>query len=395
MVKYLYDGTDTLEDQSQVKHQIIGEYLRQYYLTYFTDHRIQKLRLAIVDGFSGGGVFTNGIGTPLLSMKITNETELEISIKRGKPVKIETKFYFIDTDQQATQALTNNIEDHSFQNENFTIFNAAFGATLPEIIADIKVNFSRSERCIFILDPYDYTSVHLNHIKAISCLKNSEIIWLVTNDHIAHYVSEKTDIFESSFTKIGATPADIIAIKAELLSAQKTGGWPLCRHIICKFLVEQSGFRLGCDFPIRQISSNKDYTILHLSKHERAREVMVLGHWQHGNNTQIVSHNGVKYVQPSHIYKNNDMFSFAEHDRKEMIKNAAEGLLKGLPKSDEIRVEEWKNLHAAQFSAMTSNDFTMAMELVRSDVDFLTKDNRETKSINSAVAIRKKWQFSF
>ena len=53
-------GSEVLQDHTEKKHTILREYFRQYLITRCKTPKREKLRLIIVDGFSGAGLYICG-----------------------------------------------------------------------------------------------------------------------------------------------------------------------------------------------------------------------------------------------------------------------------------------------------------------------------------------------
>jgi three-Cys-motif partner protein len=59
----------SLDPHSKVKHQLVTDYLRRYIAVLMANERMPSLKLTLVDGFAGGGLYTDGanlaLGSPL------------------------------------------------------------------------------------------------------------------------------------------------------------------------------------------------------------------------------------------------------------------------------------------------------------------------------------------
>lgn len=100
----------TLDEHSRRKHRIIKSYLRKYLITRCQLPQLEKFRLAIVDGFSGGGRYEDGSpGSPVIVLDTLRETLREINISRNsrgmKNVEIECIVIFNDVNNTAIKQL--------------------------------------------------------------------------------------------------------------------------------------------------------------------------------------------------------------------------------------------------------------------------------------------------
>lgn len=80
---YQWKGGAKLEEHSKAKLSILEEYLRQYFLIR-GQFPATHLKVAIVDGFSGGGIYECGsFGSPLIFINTVDKVINEINIQRG------------------------------------------------------------------------------------------------------------------------------------------------------------------------------------------------------------------------------------------------------------------------------------------------------------------------
>ena len=115
MVKKHYKwGEAKLDDHSKRKHKILREYFRQYLITRCQLPQREKFRLAVVDGFSGGGRYSCGTsGSPLIFVETLKDAFIEINTMRAangmKPIEIECLLVFNDSIQDTVEILKTNI----------------------------------------------------------------------------------------------------------------------------------------------------------------------------------------------------------------------------------------------------------------------------------------------
>ena len=63
----------TIDPHSKIKHQIIDEYIQTYIDVLMRNQLMPELGLSIVDGFSGGGIYHDGVagnhfGSPVIAL---------------------------------------------------------------------------------------------------------------------------------------------------------------------------------------------------------------------------------------------------------------------------------------------------------------------------------------
>lgn len=116
MVKKAYKWIDgaKLEDHSRCKHKILRGYVYDYLAVRCKLPQQERFRLAIVDGFSGGGRYSCGTaGSPLIFVeelkRATEQVNTIRAIQGLKPIEIECLFIFNDTDPDAIDFLQKNV----------------------------------------------------------------------------------------------------------------------------------------------------------------------------------------------------------------------------------------------------------------------------------------------
>lgn len=112
MVEKPYRWSDgaTLEEHSKRKHKILDEYFRRYLRERCKNPISRRFRLAIVDGFAGGGRYEDGSpGSPVIFIETLLRTITEINVERaaeGMPnVEVDCLVILNDNDPEAVQRL--------------------------------------------------------------------------------------------------------------------------------------------------------------------------------------------------------------------------------------------------------------------------------------------------
>jgi three-Cys-motif partner protein len=112
MVEKRYEWTEgaTLEDHSRRKHKILREYFFQYLNVRCQLPQQAKFRLAVVDGFAGGGRYKCGTaGSPLIFMEELRNAETSINLHRASqgfnPIEIECLLVLNDDSPEAIESL--------------------------------------------------------------------------------------------------------------------------------------------------------------------------------------------------------------------------------------------------------------------------------------------------
>ena len=112
MVKKDYDwkGGAVLGEHSKKKHKILEEYFRAYIRERCKNPMARGFNLAIVDGFAGGGLYTDGSpGSPVILAQTLLKTVAEINVERNTnknpPVNVKCLMILNDIDKDAIRSL--------------------------------------------------------------------------------------------------------------------------------------------------------------------------------------------------------------------------------------------------------------------------------------------------
>ncbi|WP_350303897.1 three-Cys-motif partner protein TcmP [[Acidovorax] ebreus] len=103
------------------KHEVLVGYLIRYFEQRTLNARgRERLRITLVDGFCGGGLYTlKGLGTeilgsPLRMLDAVREASLRVNAQRTKPIDLDVRYIFIDKDAQALSHLKQVLHDRGY-----------------------------------------------------------------------------------------------------------------------------------------------------------------------------------------------------------------------------------------------------------------------------------------
>lgn len=187
-----------LDPHSQVKHDLLREYVGLYIETLLANPRSERLTWTLVDGFAGGGAYTGTQGeivkgSPLLLIDRCRETDASINSVRTKPVALDTHYRFVEKDAGATAYLRAELETHGYQaalGERLSVVHGSFEKHCDAIVTDIKAR-GRSERALFVLDQYGFKDVPLPLVRRIfEKLANPEVILTFHIDSLLTYLTD-------------------------------------------------------------------------------------------------------------------------------------------------------------------------------------------------------------
>lgn len=294
MARKPYDwknGPDLIQPHSIAKHRILEAYLAAYFQTLVSSPNQDVLRLTLVDGFAGGGLYVHSDtrklvkGSPFICLGATKEAEFQINKDRRKPVKLDVSYFFIEADRHAHQHLEKLLREEGYGPElNSTIHlrYAKFQDESDGIIQFIKQKSPKNGRSIFILDQYGYKDVPTELIQKIfRNLPCAEVILTFGVDSFLNFASDK-GLTKELLSDIGVP--DILQGRTldEIKSSERD--WRLfIQSSLYHNLVTRCGAKHYTPFFIRNNKGHGDYWLIHLSQHHRARDVMTEVHWENNN----------------------------------------------------------------------------------------------------------------
>ncbi|MDB5542181.1 MAG: hypothetical protein JWQ89_3908 [Devosia sp.] len=277
-----------LERHSNAKLDLLELYLRNYFDTVVVDPAQERIAISFVDGFSGGGKYTDRdgqqrSGSPFVLLNAAAEAGQRLNRGRVKPLTIAPRFYFVDSSRGAVDYLRAELERDGYADALKTgeilLFKDQFEAISPKIIEDIKSRH-RGGRSIFVLDQKGWSAVQFLTIRTIlETLPRAEVILTFAVDWLMAYLNDGEE-FKLALAKAGFGEAQI----RRYIEAR---GLPGYRYIIPRLLrsdIQQlTGAAFFSPFFLRSSQADRDLWVIHLSKLTTARNVMVASHWQISN----------------------------------------------------------------------------------------------------------------
>ena len=270
------------------KHEVLRAYLHAYVRTLASLPQQDVLKLTLVDGFAGGGLYrheTTGetkLGSPFVFLEAIRDAEAALNVGRTKPLKVEADYFFVEADKDAFAVLQATLKDRGFGprlDKEIRVLNSRFQDEAQAIQQFITKKSPRSGRSIFLLDQCGYSEVPGALIKRIlSELPSSEVILTFAVDALINFASERTG---DTLRHIGV-PEVLRGRSIEDIKANERDYRLYIQSCMYQELVLACGAQYYTVFFIRT-EGHGDFWLLHLSQHPRARDVMTAVHWQHNN----------------------------------------------------------------------------------------------------------------
>jgi three-Cys-motif partner protein len=278
-----------LDPHSKVKHQIVTDYLKRYIGVLMANERMPCLKLTLVDGFAGGGLYADGadsaLGSPLLLLQTVREAEALLNLKRvHSQRKVDAHYHFVEVKKTNFDYLKFALTDQGYGHQigrDIAIYHDDFQNVYKSIIA-ATVKRKGGQRAIFLLDQYAYDDINLEVVRDIlSGLQGSEVILTFNVDSLLAFLSD-SDQFHNITRNIGLEQFINWPGYAEL-KAQKR--WrELIQRQLAFGIWQASGAKFMTLFFVTPKGNTPwSYWLVHLSNAYKANDVMKEVHWEHGN----------------------------------------------------------------------------------------------------------------
>ena len=284
-----------IEPHSIAKHEVIYEYVKRYIGILCSGIRQSELKLTLVDGFCGGGLYFDQQaeeirhGSPLRLLQAVKDGEADAAAGRlaagiNTPVSLAAEFHFVDHQKPTLDYLNSTLIEHGWKprlGEDIHLHLTDFEAVCDKIVDAISAR-GRARRSIFLLDQYGYTDVPFPLIKRIfASLPHAEILFTFATDALTNYLCDKNrDYYKNNMEHIGLE----LDIDTLLDADESDPDWRFfVESQLSDALRRSSGAEFFTPFFIVSGQSQRAYWLVHLSNHQRARDAMTKVHWQFQN----------------------------------------------------------------------------------------------------------------
>ena len=279
-----------IKQHSLAKHAVIRAYLIDYIQTLVVSPQQDELRLTLVDGFAGGGIYVHDTtrethyGSPVVLLRAAEEAGAIIGQGRQKPFHLNIDYFFVEVDRNASATLRRTLEDLGYANrigQDINLLNSTFETQVDPILQFIAKKSPRVGRSIFLLDQYGYSEVPAQQIRKIfRALPSAEVILTFNVDALLTYASD-TERTAQTLASTGI-PNVLRGRTLEEIKRSEPEWRLFIQSCLYRDLVEACGASYYTLFFIRT-QGHGDYWLVHLSQHHRARDVMARVHWAQNN----------------------------------------------------------------------------------------------------------------
>lgn len=272
----------TVESHTDAKLRLLEAYLRRYFDVVCAVPAMDVLRIALVDSFAGGGLFRrDGVlrhGSPMVLIDAVRQAEARVNARRRKSLRIEAKFFFVDSDPNAIAYLRSTIDAADipeYMRNDIIIEQALSSQALPDIIRKIA-NWSRTGRSIFLLDQCGYSDAPTSDVRIIyQSLPRSEVIVTYNFGAIYDYMNDGAKFLAAM------APLELSEdhLRSLLKEREFQAGRYFAGRLLGKLFKENVGSRFASRFFLRSEEAGRDMWLVHYSKLPRSRLVMNEAHW--------------------------------------------------------------------------------------------------------------------
>lgn len=331
----------TLYVHSVRKHEVLRAYLSRYLKILNSQPHIDYFRLTLVDGFAGGGLYQHEqssdlvLGSPFIFLTAIQQALDEINFERKKLLTLDAHYFFVEFNPRALEYLHQELVNRGFGSSitdgRIRLLKGEFTTHAPQIIDFIRQK-GRKGRSIFLLDQYGYKDVPFPLLQQLfKELPHAEVVLTFAIDALGDFLSNNSQS-RQILERLGIRRSiDLNRIAQAKGDSDRRA---IVQRIFSSIIREESGAEFYTPFFIFSRESNRDYWLVHLSRHVRARDEMALLHWELKN---YFKHNGGAGLDMFGYKPDNDPlvtgqsffpdFNFDEEDRQRSVSQLCEQLM--------------------------------------------------------------------
>lgn len=292
------DGSGAiLQPHSVAKLDVLREYLLAYFQTLAASHGQEEIKLTLVDGFAGGGVFQHAetharvLGSPFVFLKAAEQAQAIMNAGRTKPLRFNLTYIFIEKNASAFKSLMATLKVEGYGGRlgvDIHPVHATFESQVDSVIEAVKRLTPLRGRALIALDQYGYKDVPTSVIKRLLAeLPRAEIVLTFAVDAFINFASDN-DATKGILQRLGL-PNLLKGSSIEQMKAEPGSFRYRIQSRLYQELTSECGARYYTLFFIRT-GGHGDYWLVHLSQHPRARDVMTRVHWE--NNNHFIHYGG-------------------------------------------------------------------------------------------------------
>lgn len=337
MVQTPYDwaGGADLKDHSKIKHKILREYFFQYLTIRCQIPQQSQFRLAVIDGFAGGGLYQGGVpGSPLIFIeelkRAVEAVNLHRSVQGLGGVDIQCLLILNELDREVLELLKSNVApafaelqaNHKKLHLRVEYLNEPFERAYPKIKAFLQDGQFRN--VLFNLDQCGHS--HVEYRILLDIMRNypsAEIFYTFAIEALISFLRQSNPVaLSAQLRPMGVTSADLreldgIANKNQWLGTAERlvfESFKTCAPYVSPFSINNpDGWR---------------YWLIHFANKVKARQVY--NDILHSNSSTQAhfGRSGLKMLSHDPSHGSSSLYLFGDHDRA----IAREQLLEDIPR---------------------------------------------------------------
>lgn len=319
-----------IKSHSDRKLEVIERYLDIYFDTVVRDPRMDNLNITLVDGFCGGGVYSQGrgvrYGSPLAILRAVHTAVVRLNVDRKKPLTIDAVYHFGDEHPDHIAFLRDTLLESEFGalvDKKVHLHHSTFVDLLPKLVRDIRQRQTQG-RSIFVLDQFGYSDVPMPVVQQIfRALPKAEIILTFSIDALLNYLQNEKD--PSMLVQQFGVTADFVRRWA-VWKLDDINGRAIAQRTLMAQMHRFSGARFFTPFMMYSSTDNRDMMVAHLSQSQAARDKMLTVHWAVKNTFRHLGKGSKFELGYDERVGAGQLFEFSDADRKNMIVELADEL---------------------------------------------------------------------
>ncbi len=400
------DGEAILGEHSRQKHKILAEYFRQYLLERCKTPKRRSLRMAIVDGFAGGGQYGDGSpGSPLIFINVLKNTVNEINVERAvnnlPVVEIECLLILNDVNQDAVSSLRETVgpyqaalkDENSHVNLHVEYHQEEFEAAVDHFIA--KIENGRYRNIVYNLDQCGYVNINRDTISRLLRSERSvEIFLTYAVDALLAFLSQKNPVkLRQQLKHLSLRPESLDYTK-ELMSKKEWLG--TTERIVFEHFGDCASF--VTPFSIHNPEGWR-YWFMHFARHHHARRVYNDVLHEMSSEQAHYGRAGLRMLSYNPNHETGSLYLFDRSGRKD----AREQLIDDIPRfvfdgGDSIGMSEF--YHSIYNETPAHSDDINKAIILSDDLEILTPTGGERRThrtikLDDTLRLKKQRRFYF
>jgi len=209
-----------LEDHSRRKHKILREYFSRYLTVRCQIPQRERFRLAVVEGFAGGGRYKCGtLGSPLIFVEELRASVMEANTRRTaqgmKPLQIECLLVLNDANRDAIEMLKVNlapllveVQENVPQLHVIPVYlNDPFEVAYPKIKSLLEEG--RFRNVVFNLDQCGHSRVQRRTLASIlRSHQATEVFYTFSIGSLLAFLRAEPQAFTAQLAYLGLSDSD-------------------------------------------------------------------------------------------------------------------------------------------------------------------------------------------